>query len=166
MRNTQRDLFAIPAPVAAKLPPVDFSKAPMRGLTLWRPWPWSMHGWLSWSTVPGPGTQYWPGLKAIENRGWHPPADLVGKCWIAIHAGKTLQDDADSWLRERGHVYNGPMPSWVLSGRVPLLHPIPCKGSMGLWRLPPDVEARVRAEYFYSVAALDDQLEPGPRMTP
>lgn len=35
---------------------------------------------------------------------------------------------------------------WVLSGVRPLPEPVPCRGALGLWRLPEDVEEAVRAQ--------------------
>jgi hypothetical protein len=35
---------------------------------------------------------------------------------------------------------------WELSGVRPLAEPVPCKGKLGLWRLPEDVEKAVRAQ--------------------
>jgi hypothetical protein len=35
---------------------------------------------------------------------------------------------------------------WLLAGVRPLAEPVPCKGKLGLWRLPEDVEAAVRAQ--------------------
>jgi ASCH domain len=38
------------------------------------------------------------------------------------------------------------MRHWVLAGPCPLAEPVPCGGKLGLWRLPEDVEAAVRAQ--------------------
>jgi hypothetical protein len=35
---------------------------------------------------------------------------------------------------------------WELSGVRPLAEPVPCKGKLGLWRLPEDVEKAVRTQ--------------------
>jgi len=66
-------------------------------LTLWRPWAWSVAA----------------GLKRIENRGWKPPASLIGKR-LAIHAGEKWDPDANAVLRaggidvpSKGHHYTG-----------------------------------------------------------
>jgi len=57
----------------------------IRGLTLWRPWAWAIcHAG-----------------KRVENRDWRPPAWMLG-CFIAIHAGKTLDDQALAELQEDG----------------------------------------------------------------
>lgn len=39
----------------------------------------------------------------------------------------------------------GPI-GWLLTAREPLRRPVPCKGALGCWRVPPDVEADVRRE--------------------
>lgn len=49
----------------------------MKAITLWQPWSWAI-------AYAG---------KRIENRGWKPPAAIIGQR-IAIHAGKTLDLNA------------------------------------------------------------------------
>lgn len=41
--------------------------------------------------------------------------------------------------------WSGPC-GWVLADVVALPVPVPCRGALGVWRLPPDVEAAVRAQ--------------------
>lgn len=41
-----------------------------------------------------------------------------------------------------GGWYQGPY-GWVVLNRVALPDPVPCRGAQGLWRLPPDIAARV-----------------------
>lgn len=41
--------------------------------------------------------------------------------------------------------WSGPC-GWVLADVVALPAPVPCRGALGVWRLPPDVEAAVRAQ--------------------
>lgn len=74
----------------------------IRALTLWRPWPWL----IVRPDVTDPDKRrqlYASGQgKAIENRSWKPPAGMIGQ-YIAIHAGKTLDDAIDDqWLTGRG----------------------------------------------------------------
>lgn len=38
------------------------------------------------------------------------------------------------------------MRHWVIAGPRPLAEPVPCRGRLGLWRLPEDVESAVRAQ--------------------
>lgn len=54
-------------------------------LTLHRPWAWC---------VAHAG-------KPIENRDWRPPASVIGK-WIAIHSGKSFDQDVAIKLRQSG----------------------------------------------------------------
>lgn len=55
------------------------------------------------------------------------------------HDGAREQGECSDWaLRWQWH--------WRLVNVRPLRTPVPCKGSLGLWRLPPDVEAAVRAQ--------------------
>lgn len=35
---------------------------------------------------------------------------------------------------------------WMLDGKRPLPEPVPCRGSLGLWRLPEDIAAKVQAQ--------------------
>lgn len=109
------------------------------------------------------------GEKPIENRTW--PTNYRGE--ISIHAGKSRAwlDDGDEErypdmafgavvalatladcqrvshlpreLRDHEHA-NGPW-CWMLTGVRRLPAPVPCRGAQGLWVLPSDVEAAVRA---------------------
>lgn len=108
--------------------------------------------------------------KDIENRTWKPPASVIG-CRIAIHAGKVLDRDGldDLWDRGirptkdelvRGAIvaictltgyvresespwFTGPI-GWTLEDVV-AIEPVPCRGSQGLWTLPPDIKKLVTA---------------------
>lgn len=110
--------------------------------------------------------------KRVENRSWRPNAALVGQR-IAIHAAAKLDEDAISPLLQagenlplRGHYDLGCVigtaildtvwsdcppgqaawwcgPVGLLFRDVQPCDAIPCRGALSLWRLPPDVEARV-----------------------
>ena len=56
----------------------------MKALTLWRPWAGLMGA---------------PPLKDLENRGWQPPASIVGQR-LALHAGKRWDRDGAVWAWE------------------------------------------------------------------
>lgn len=143
----------------------------IRGLTLWRPWPWA----------------FTHADKRVENRPWPAPRWIVGG-YVALHAGKTFDKDAardmhdhcytaaadnvptdpaahpDSVIvavaRVTGcHVHIGAPPKgtepipwafgpyvWELPDVVTLGEPVPCRGAQGLWKLPPDVLERVAAQ--------------------
>ena len=60
----------------------------MRALTLWRPWPWAI-----FELPPGVA-------KRVENRPAPPPQTVIGER-LAIHAGKTYDDDAALELQLR-----------------------------------------------------------------
>lgn len=136
----------------------------IRGLTLWRPWPWSIvHG-----------------SKRIENRPWW--SDGLEGNWIALHAGKRWDDDGAAKIRavhaemsgssddhplgiagvarvvgviHRGNDslmradqirwYFGPY-GWVLEEVTPI-NPVPCRGAQGLWSLPDNVLETVRERF-------------------
>lgn len=108
----QPSLFpTAPPPIArVRMPP---ELCDVRVFTLHRPWPWAMHGWVGHD-----GNSYLlhPGPKDIENRDWHPPAALVGQCFIALHAGQEHDTSGDAFLRERGWTYTGPQPDGVITG--------------------------------------------------
>lgn len=108
--------------------------------------------------------------KRIENRGWRPPAGVVGRR-IAIHAGRTFDEDVarqvmGRWLerddlvhrarRQRGvvvclarvvgvvEVSDDPWfvgpYGWVLEDVMRLTKPVKARGRQGLWDLTPDEE--------------------------
>lgn len=151
----------------------------MRGLTLWQPYA---------TAIARAATD--PRWKLVENRGWAPPAAILGER-IAIHAG-VKKPRADFGMppgfeldfatlplgvvvatarvvgaldRRRGiHIvcqhdesernrtklmtlyssawWVGPV-GWLLEDVVACPVPVPCKGAMGLWVVPPDVEVRI-----------------------
>lgn len=133
----------------------------LRGLTLWRPWPFAiLHR-----------------NKRIENRPWRP---WRGVTHIALHAGRTWDEDGHNYIglqcpevgwplpaearhegvivgtaRLTGEVYThlrevpqdqvpwffGPF-GWVLDDVRALPAPLPfARGAQGLWRLPIQIEA-------------------------
>jgi hypothetical protein len=134
------------------------------GLTLWRPW----------SDVVASGE------KLIENRPWAPPRSAIGRL-IAIHGGKVYDQEGAEFIRGRGVeplppdrsrlgivglvriagvVRESPSPwffgpfGWVLEHVRELAEAVPCKGAMGLWRVPEDVARLVLASA--GVAALQE----------
>lgn len=141
--------------------------------------------------------------KTIENRGWAPPASLLGQRF-ALHAGANIgggsrrkglkwleetaleagwavgsfrEDDVshllmdgpdgqgitsrietgmilgtarlDQWTRGAHELgYKWAIPGkvhWMLSGFRWLDEGVPCRGSQGLWNVPPDIAAQVAA---------------------
>lgn len=127
----------------------------MRGLTLWQPQCWALA----------------VGHKDVENRPWPLPGEHVGT-WIALHAGLKYDQEWAKQVRmefgidvppmeiARGAVvavvkfspsvtshssrwFSGPH-GFPVSDRRVLEQPVPCRGMLGLWTLPSDVEAEVR----------------------
>ncbi len=120
------------------------------------------------------------GFKDIENRSWAPrvePGELV-----AIHAAAAAPDADDvARVQERigrhGRVpeaydcgavvavarvakvvtssrsawFSGPL-GWMLEDVVAVRKPIDCKGQLGLWNLPPGVEARLKRQLRWAAA--------------
>lgn len=138
----------------------------IRGLTLWRPWPWA----------------FTHADKRVENRTWATPRWLLGK-YLALHAGKKWdQPSVDQMLAgEFGHAARAisPLPAdhphsvivavvqvtgcyepgpglgtrdpwafgpfcWITPYVRTLPEPVPCKGARGLWTLPQHVFENVR----------------------
>lgn len=142
----------------------------VRGLTLWRPWPWT----------------FTHADKRVENRSWKPPDTIVGG-YLALHAG--LKFDSHACLGMQNGEFGaaavridpreGAHPHGVIvavarlegfhmsagQGRLPgddlwefgpyvwrtpnvqrLSTPVDCKGAQGLWKLPQDVFEAVAAQ--------------------
>ena len=138
----------------------------VRGLTLWRPWPWAMA--LD---------------KPIENRPWKPPVWLISN-WVALHAGLTFDaeafDDMKNGLyteaaktvppkaehpsgvivavgrltgyfekhtlfvnEKTGGTYAFGPVCWRFPVRHKLERPVPHRGAQGLWKIQPDALAAI-----------------------
>lgn len=134
----------------------------IRGLTLWRPWPWAiLHG-----------------SKRIENRPWACPQHAVGQL-IALHAGKRWHDDGAESIaamhpemprgsddhavgivgvaRVVGCItdsddrwFFGPY-GWLLD-QVAAIDVIPMRGAQGLWPISPGMAAVVLERYREALA--------------
>ncbi len=61
-----------------------------------------------------------------------------------VHTETDLPDDQWDW-------YCGPF-GWVLEDVQVLPEPVPCRGALSLWELPPAVEAAVRTQMREAVA--------------
>ncbi len=133
-------------------------------LTLWRPWDWAI--------LHAPPEK----AKRVENRDWPPPRWLVGK-YIALHAGKTWDENGSHFIMERGLFppHDGPVGAIVgivriarvcgpddvppeqtqwafgpwcwLLDEVRAIEPVPCRGHQKLWRVPDDVADEVRRRW-------------------
>lgn len=66
-------------------------------------------------------------------------ADLVDICSASAGSHLPARCDCGPWAA-RGQYH------WQLANVRPLAEPVPCKGALGLWRLPEDVEAAVRGQ--------------------
>lgn len=67
------------------------SPVALKAITLHRPWPWAIFCIDADSE-----------LKDVENRTWHPPAELIGQR-IAIHAGKKRDQAGREFIRRLGY---------------------------------------------------------------
>lgn len=117
--------------------------------------------------------------KRMENRTWRPPKAVLGQV-IAIHAGRTFDEDGADWLAARlgKMVASKTVPSgaiialariqqvvtdsddpwfvgpygWKLSGVLPL-DPVPCKGKLHLWAVPMDVHRKIQSQLEQKMSA-------------
>jgi hypothetical protein len=117
--------------------------------------------------------------KRIENRTWKPPRAVQGQV-IAIHAGRTFDEDGADWIAARlgtmvtsktvplGAVvalarvqrvvtasnnpwFVGPY-GWEFSDVLPL-DPVPCKGKLHLWSVPLEVRNLIQIQLEYKMSA-------------
>lgn len=144
----------------------------MLALTLKRPWSWYVsHGpkrvenreWKPEALKPGGVFALHAGLgwdkafapDALNMPSWapgswpaHPPMSQIPTGIVALVTFAGASNKAppagyyDAGVNEW---WRGPW-GWVL-GAVCAIDPVPCTGKQGLWELPADVEARVRAAY-------------------
>jgi hypothetical protein len=65
----------------------------------------------------------------------------------ALHFGAIigLVELVDVVERSRSKWFAGPL-GWVIANPYRLKHPMPCKGGLGLWNVPPAVARRIRAQ--------------------
>lgn len=89
-------------------------------LTLWRPWPWAV----------------FHGSKDIENRGWVPPASLLGR-YMAIHAGKKFDRGAVGFVTRTAGIEcpasEGDHPLGII-GIVRVVGWVRAAGASSMWR--------------------------------
>ena len=147
----------------------------MRALSIQQPWcsaiaygdkrvenrTWQAPHWITGTTIA---------LHASKGPDWYAPArawTAAGltpyrygdprKAWtasLALGAIVALAEVTESHSRGCGtfdHGYCSPWAvtgqhHWVLANVRPLLVPVPCRGALGLWRLPEDVECAVREQ--------------------
>jgi hypothetical protein len=110
--------------------------------------------------------------KDVENRTWKLPESSKNQ-WIALHAGKTfdknycprssisldknqfsailgfiqfsdcITNSSSEWAIENQY-------HWVISQKIILKEPIPCKGKLGFWivDIPLDMPAQLAADFY------------------
>jgi len=137
----------------------------IRALTVKQPWAWAIAS--AGKTVENRGweTRY-RGLlaihagKAIDREGLDDPRILQAICDRAFQIGDApSRQGAVIAVAELAGCHGpddcrGTCSPWAVSGRYhwnlfdarPLPEPVPCRGALGLWRLPADVEKAVRAQ--------------------
>lgn len=106
--------------------------------------PVATEAWKRWATVPATGD-----LAAPLTRGAAYSFFSFGAV-IAVAELAACHRDEETALHRPGMPRCSPWAvrgawHWVLRDVRPLAEPVPCKGKLGLWRLPEDVEKAVRA---------------------
>jgi hypothetical protein len=111
-----------------------------RALLAWREW----SGTLPPPNIAGPLRR---GAMHIDFGAVVAVASLGGCHFGDSEKGCDSEREVDGWRRPRcsGWAQAGQY-HWELTGIRPLAEPVPCRGKLGLWRLPRDVEAAVRAQ--------------------
>jgi hypothetical protein len=131
----------------------------MKALTLFRPW----------DILIGRG------IKKIENRPWAPGRRLAAGERFAIHAGKHFDENCIAMAQHLGvpvSLFTGKVAEsaitavvtyagvvtesedewffgpfgWILESPITLDRPVPCRGALGLWTVPPLLEMEVLAQ--------------------
>jgi len=98
--------------------------------------------------------RYWHlGRKPRDVANWPPKLALGAVVALATIAGCHVRDPGEGC--GNGRYAYGAICSpwaypeqfhWVLANVRPLSEPVPCRGALGLWRLPEDVEAQARKQ--------------------
>jgi len=145
----------------------------MKALTLWRPWPWAIfwprpglakdvenRTWPPPQSVIGQQIAIHAGKRYDEESAEDiaflldleelPPESMdegiIGLATLdrVVSGGRCGMGPAsppgDPAIRSMW--YHGPY-GWVLRDCIRLPHPIPCRGSQGLWNVPADLEAKI-----------------------
>lgn len=135
----------------------------MRALTLYQPWSWSIcrgpkrienrkwrppisaiHTWIAIHA----GKRYDTGDAFELIRELAIPPSPSAAVRGAIEGVAFLADvitDINELPEDQQRWFCGPI-GWVLGDVFALPEPVPCRGSLGLWRVPDDVEDAVRAQ--------------------
>lgn len=134
----------------------------MRALTLWQPWAWAIchagkrienRPWKPWPSVVGRDVAIHAGAKGDPDaylvmpgraKDLPLPADLPRSAVVAVARVTGWAGDDLDLSPEQRRWFSGPY-GWTLEDVRVLPQPVPCKGSLGLWSLPPAVERDVLA---------------------
>ena len=87
---------------------------------------------IAWAAIHLPPEDFEKIPAWREVKDW--PGKIVGVCDYKARQ----RTQAESW--DEGYAY-----WWDLSNVVRLLEPIPCRGNVGMWQLPPELAAKVTA---------------------
>jgi hypothetical protein len=128
----------------------------------WKPWPEVMgeliaihagnkYDAIDRQFIEGRGFQPIPAGQSNRTRRGHVVGVARVAGWVSGPRGTLVPDDsglAPEVVRKaiRSPWYSGPY-GWVLEDAVALPLPVTCKGALGLWKLPADVEAAVRGQH-------------------
>jgi hypothetical protein len=144
----------------------------MRAITLWRPWPFALfydsplakdvenRTWPPPARILGQRIAIHAGKK-YDHEAAEDIADMLDLSVLppeAEHGGIVGVVTIDRFIRGGRCGYGQAIPrgdpafksmwffgpyGWVLTDKIALLEPIPCRGAQGLWTVPPDVERLV-----------------------
>lgn len=133
----------------------------MRALTLWQPMAWAISDgtkrienrpWEPWGVVVGKRIAIHAGMRyhrehaeqielrfgvKVPAKGELPQGAIVA---TAIVCGFVSDNDEDrATVHHLSPWYSGPV-GWLLADVRKVDPPIPCKGALGLWRIPDEIE--------------------------
>lgn len=134
---------------------------PLLALTVLAPWPWAIfragkplenRSWRPPHSLIGKRFAIHSGksttelldpevadfIEAIAGKLWKPEEIVLGAVVGTVRLASVVTASKSPW-------YAGKF-GWLLEEKFELPRPIPCRGMQGLWALPPDVEAQVRAQ--------------------
>lgn len=143
--------------------PAPASMEPMFGLTVKQPWAWAIcyagkrlenRDWLPRSTLRGKRIAIHAG-KGLDESGFHwlykrglitVPLPKETRERGSIVALATYDGAVGAGLGETTDIWFTGRYGWVLKDVQVLPSPVPCRGALGLWRVPEDVQIEVMSQ--------------------
>lgn len=123
----------------------------VKAISIQQPWAWAIVYAgkdienRTWNThYRGPLAIHAPARLQRDNR-WPRGAPRPNEDDLHLSAIIGVADLVDVVTRSRSKWFGGPF-GLVLANPRPLRHPVPCKGSLGLWSIPPNVLRSIRKQ--------------------